>query len=317
MDLIQGREAERKSTSNNHTKIDRIENESISALLSHASLVLVCASIAIILLVNLLERFALRKLWRGVWTELELHGEERRRRSFTYHHVAALVMFLLLCFALYPVYLFLISPESGLSTPIMEHNSKIVTAGDVLLTLSQIYCAYYIFELGFRTQFMSIIGLAHHVGLLLITQTALVISVNMDKDATIEYYMCIMWGTFDLIAEFPIHTCMIYWRVRRNSHRTLMYIAYSCYAWQASLAAAETALTIYLLNASWDRWEVKWQVITPLIFALWISTQIYGATTLLRMGHTERRHCTPIAEERTEEGLPGTITGREPKSEEP
>ncbi|KAJ7756305.1 hypothetical protein B0H16DRAFT_697043 [Mycena metata] len=274
------------------TKIAALEDEPISAFLPYASLIFVCASIGIVCFANILEHFVFPRLYPTTWTYLGAESRERRRRSFTYHHVAAVLMSILLIIGIYPMYLFNIREGSNLSTTAWAGHGVHVTAGDLLLVVAQVYCAYYVFELAFRVKFISAISAAHHIGLLIITQTALVLSVNYAgkySDATIEFYMCIMWGAFDIAAEIPLHTAMVYWRVHRGDRRRLMHLAYGCYLWQASMSAAETVVTIYLLKSSWSRWVLTWRVVTPVVFTLWIATQIYGATLLLKMGNAERR----------------------------
>ncbi|KAJ7756258.1 hypothetical protein B0H16DRAFT_1315200 [Mycena metata] len=274
-------------------KIEFLKDEPISAFLPYASLIFVCASISIVCFANVLEHFVFPWLYPTTWTYLGAESRERRRRSFTYHHVAVFFMSILFVFAIYPMYLFIIGEGSNLATAAWRGRRVHITTGDLLLVVAQVYCAYYVFELAFRVRFISGISAAHHFGLLIITQTALVLSVNFSgrrSDATIEFYMCIVWGAFDVVAEIPLHTAMIYWRVHRSGdRRRLMHIAYSCYLWQVVLSVGETGLTIYLLKVSWARWVLAWRIVTPVVFTLWIATQIYGATLLLKMGNEERR----------------------------
>ncbi|KAJ7732437.1 hypothetical protein B0H16DRAFT_1770302 [Mycena metata] len=272
-------------------KIKNLPNEPISGLLPYSSLIFVCASISIICFANILEHFIFPWLYPATWADLAAGSRERRRRSFTYHHVAVVLMSILFSLGIYPLSLFIaVGESSNLSRVLWSGHHVHVTTGDLLLIIAQVYCAYYVFELAFRVKFISAISAAHHTGLLIITQTALVLSAGRHSDATIEFYMCIVWGCFDLVAEIPLHTAMIYWRVRRSgSRRRLMHIAYSCYLWQMLMSTSETALTIYLLKVSWARWVLAWRVVTPIVFTLWIATQIYGATLLLKMGNEERR----------------------------
>ncbi|KAL0931096.1 uncharacterized protein CTRU02_213831 [Colletotrichum truncatum] len=292
-------------------KIETIQNGPISSLVPFGSLLLVSSVVVVVLIANILERWLLRKVYGEVYITLERPENEKRRRSFTYYHVGAVMMFALLCIGVYPVMRFLVG-NAALSTPLVP--GRRIRIGDVLFTVSQTYSAYYVFELCFRTQFASPLSIAHHIGLLAITQTALSLFGNFAEhpEATIEFYMCMVWGkiylqrrkqntlltvdvtplgAFDVVVELPIYVSMIVWRARRGDHRLLSYMVYGCFGWILLGATLETAITIYLLHRSWDRWGRIWRVITPLIFSLWISTQLYGASRLFLMARSEQRKC--------------------------
>ncbi|KAI8185165.1 hypothetical protein K4K54_000198 [Colletotrichum sp. SAR 10_86] len=192
-------------------KIETIQNGPISGLLSYGSLLLVSSVVVVVLIANILERWLLRMVYGEVYKNLERPENEKRRRSFTYYHVGAIIMFALLCIGIYPVMHFL-TGTAGLGTPVVQgHRLRI---GDMLFTVSQVYSAYYVFELCFRTQFASPLSIAHHIGLLAITQTALSLFGNFVEhpEATIEFYMCMVWGAFDVVVELPIYVSMILWR---------------------------------------------------------------------------------------------------------
>ncbi len=55
--------------------------------------------------------------------------------------------------------------------------------------------AMYIFELFYRTK-ISPVSVGHHIGTIIIGQTAIAISFNLvrEKDATIEFILCLVWG---------------------------------------------------------------------------------------------------------------------------
>ncbi|KAF6845526.1 hypothetical protein CMUS01_00101 [Colletotrichum musicola] len=296
-------------------KIETIENGPISGLLAYGSLLLVSSVIVVVLLANVLERWLLLRVYGDVYAALEKQpGAERRRRSFTYYHVGAIVMMALFVTGVYPVMTFL-AGNAGLATPLVQGHR--LRFGDVLFTLSQAYSAYYVFELCYRTRFASPLSIAHHIGLLAITQTALSLFGNfaLHPEATIEFYMCMVWGSFDVAVELPIYISMIIWRAKRSHHRLLTYMVYGCFCWILLGATLELSITIYLLHRSWDRWGKVWRVVTPLIFSLWISTQLYGASRLFLMARAEQRKWSgkgkqegaaePISE------LPGTDVERD------
>ncbi|KAJ1323294.1 hypothetical protein MN608_11442 [Microdochium nivale] len=274
-------------------KIVQVRNQSISTLLPYGAIILVSMLVGIVLISIALERWVLRLVYRKIYTDLEADkSKDRQRRSFVYHHIALLLMIPIFCVGVYPGSLFLFA-ENNLSDPAfgggrIRHGS----IGDVLFVLFHLYSAYFIFELAFRTRFASAINIAHHLALLLIAQISLVLSINLQRhpEATIEFYMCLVWGAFDIIAEMPMHVIMIIWRVRRHSSpRLLSRLGFGLSIWVVCMACAEIAVTIFLLHNSWDRWSTEWRIATPVIFSMWICAQLHGARIFFSMARSERR----------------------------
>lgn len=174
-------------------KILDLQETTLSQISPRGSLVLCSCIIVIVLLSNLLERWLLESLYQSLWHDLCLGQNERRRRSFTYFHLGITIMLILLVFGAYPVFDFLIG-RAQVSSPLVGN----VTYGDYMFTLSQIYSAYYLFEICFRTKFASAISIAHHIGLLTVIQTALGLFADPGKnpEAILEFYMCMVWGMY-------------------------------------------------------------------------------------------------------------------------
>ncbi|KAJ4012503.1 hypothetical protein NW752_008201 [Fusarium irregulare] len=271
-----------------HPKIQLLENNPLTKLLPYGSLILVCSIIGIVLLANILERWVLPRVHRRVYAELQERKDERRRRSFVYFHVGTFILASLLVSTAYPIFAFL-AGNAHFHTPVSKGGT--VTVGDFLFVAAEVYSAYYLFEMCFRTKFASYISIAHHIGLLVITQTAISLFAEPEKhpEATLEFYMCMVWGAFDVIVELPIFITMIIWRVKRENSALLSKLAFGCCIWAVTAAGVETIVTIYLLNSSWTRWAIEWKIATPTVFALWITTQLYGATRLYAMGRAESR----------------------------
>jgi hypothetical protein len=61
----------------------------------------------------------------------------------------------------------------------------------------------YIFELLFRAK-LSPVAVAHHIGAIVIAQSAVAISLNWqhERDATIEFILCFVWGESGFIIIF-------------------------------------------------------------------------------------------------------------------
>lgn len=183
-------------------KIASIENQRISHLLPYGALILVGAIICIVLTANVLERWLLRRAYGRLYKDLECEKEDRRRRSFVYHHIALGVMVPIFCIGVYPASKFLFGSEelSDFALP----KSRRVTIGDILFMLFHVYSAYYVFEISYRTKLASYITIAHHIGLLVIAQLALGLSGNLEhnREATIEFYMCLVWGNYMKLTIF-------------------------------------------------------------------------------------------------------------------
>ncbi|PLB53984.1 hypothetical protein P170DRAFT_343735 [Aspergillus steynii IBT 23096] len=267
-------------------KIIYLENETLSFLLPRGSLILCSCTLAIVLLSNVLERWLLAKLYQIIWKDLSLGRNERRRRSFTYFHIGVTIMLILVLFGAYPVFDFLVGHARVSST--LHRN---VTYGDYMFVLSHVYSAYYIFEVCFRTRFASAISIAHHIGLLIVIQTTLTLFGDLRKypEAILEFYMCMVWGSFDVVVELPLYTFMIIWRVKANDHHLLSRMAYACCVWVLLGATVETAVTIWLLKSSWHRWGTSCRILLPLVFSLWICTQLYGAFRIFGMAQSKAR----------------------------
>jgi hypothetical protein len=338
--------------------IVHVENEALSSLLPRAALILCSATLAIVLMSNFLERWFLGRLYPAIWGELSLSNNERRRRSFTYFHIGVSIMITLIIFGAYPVFGFLVGRVRVSYILFGE-----TTYGDYMLVLSQIYSAYYLFELCFRTRFASAISIAHHVGLLIVIQTALALFGDLQKhpEAILEFYMCMVWGkcvsvvpctspplssiqqqcilrtaqtwstllpkrrftadsscsvtgAFDVVIELPLYTFMIIWRVKSYDRRLLSRLAYICCVWVILGATTETAITIWLLNCSWSRWSLPFRILLPLVFSLWISTQLYGAFRIYGMARTTARLASLRGEENQDSDNPHAASIEDRKS---
>jgi hypothetical protein len=169
---------------------------------------------------------------------------------------------------------------------------------------------------------------------LIVIQTALALFGDLPNhpEAILEFYMCMVWGKsftvsqgwsttelstdfvpparcFDVVVELPLYSFLILWRVKYNEHRLLSLMAYACCLWVLAGATVEAAVTIWLLNRSWHRWSLSFRVVLPLVFSLWISTQLYGAWRILGMARSKARaagRCQACAEDPTDDGSEST-----------
>ncbi|KJZ71112.1 hypothetical protein HIM_09466 [Hirsutella minnesotensis 3608] len=266
-------------------KIATVANQALSVLLPYGTLIFCSSVLAIILVSDGLERWLLPRLYGKVWAALRHGDKQRRRHALTRHHLFLLVMLPLSLVGAYPTFDFLVTRDD-LSAPLAaghQHRTS-VTIGDSLFTLTHIYTAYYLFELCFYYKFSSAIVIVHHIGLIIVAQVALVLFVDLQAhpEATMEFYMCLIWGLLDITVKVPQFSAMIVRQVK-DSDRTSARIAYACCAWVLLGAMVQVAVTAYLLNRSWSRWRLTWRIVVPIILSLWISTQLEVAFKLARM----------------------------------
>jgi hypothetical protein len=194
------------STDSRHegTKISWVKHQPLTQLLPYGSIIITCSIIFVVIISNILERYLLRKVYGQIWKELDQPGNERRRRSFTYYHVGTVMLSILFATGAYPVLSFLVGPADFNS--IIGRKWPGITCGDMMFMFAEVYSAYYLYELAFRTRFASPLTIAHHTGLLLITQTAIALFAKPHdgKIATVEFFMCMVWGKQDNVSTLSI-----------------------------------------------------------------------------------------------------------------
>lgn len=169
--------------------ITRVPLESISELAPFSALILSIIFVFYFAIrFYILEGFLLKRLYGKTYTSMD----EVTRRGFVNHHIAGGTKILILIVAAYPF----IDCAFGNSTFHSSFaGSKHVTQGDVLLVVSQMLMAMYVFELFYRPK-ISPVSVGHHIGTIMIGQSAIAISLDLihEKDATIEYTICLVWG---------------------------------------------------------------------------------------------------------------------------
>ena len=134
------------------------------------------------------EAFLMRRAYGPFYTSLN----EVSRRGFINHHIAGGTKLLILVVAVYP-FIDVAFQTATLHTPFVEGSQ--VTMGDILVVCAQILVGMYIFELIYRVK-ISPISTMHHIGAILVTQSAIAISLDLarEPDATVEFILCTVWG---------------------------------------------------------------------------------------------------------------------------
>jgi hypothetical protein len=170
--------------------LDQLVNEAISSLAPFSGLILTIILVVLFLIkLYIIEKWFMRtRLYRCHFDRLD----SVQQCTFVNHHVAAGCKFVLLFSAAYPFFAVAFG-QSTLQSPMIPHHRP--TNGDVMVVCSQLFTAMYIFELFFRRT-ISMISAAHHIGAVIITQSAVAISLNWDheRDATYEFVLCFVWG---------------------------------------------------------------------------------------------------------------------------
>lgn len=174
----------------------------------------------------------------------------------------------------------------------------------VLIVLDQIFIAMYIFELFYRAK-LSPVAVAHHIGAVVIAQSAVAISLNWqhEQDATIEFILCFVWGTailshfhelpvlmyvpsagaFDIVAEFWPHVAIILYRIYPDDHSFLRKVfRFACIS-TLSGTIIETVTVMWLFGSLWFRWTLPFKVVTPFLHLIFTAAQLWGAKNFRSM----------------------------------
>jgi hypothetical protein len=134
-----------------------------------------------------LQLFLLRRLYGAKYTSLD----DTARRGFLNHHIAGIIKILILIVGVYP-FMSVAFGKATFHTPFVR--GSVVTLGDILLVCAQMLTGMFIFELIYRVK-ISPVSVAHHMGSILVAQAAIAISINGDRDSSIEFVLCTVWGT--------------------------------------------------------------------------------------------------------------------------
>ncbi|KAJ5644030.1 uncharacterized protein N7484_006537 [Penicillium longicatenatum] len=258
--------------------------EPISILAPFSALILSITLIVVFVVrFYILEGFLIKWYYGDVYTDLS----EVNRRGFINHHISAATKIVILVLAAYP-FVCVTFGTSTFHTP-FAHGS-IVTLGDVLIVAAQMLIGMYIFELIYRSK-LSPVAVAHHTGTILIGQSAIAISLKLlrEPDADIEFILCTVWGAFDMIAEFFPHVAIILYRVYPDRHHFLSRVFLVSCIITAIGTTGETIVTMWLFGSLWERWQIAFKVVTPLLHVAFSIAQIHGSLVFWRMYKRQQR----------------------------
>ncbi|KAJ6625976.1 hypothetical protein B0H10DRAFT_567890 [Mycena sp. CBHHK59/15] len=253
----------------------------ISKLSPYCGLIL-CIVLIVFFLIKfyVLELFLLRRLYGSKYTNLD----EINRRGFVNHHIAGGTKIVILFIAVYP-FISVAFLTAGFHTP-LAHST--VTMGDILVVSAQMLLGMFIFELIYRSK-MSPISVFHHIASILVGQAAITISITMQRDSSIEFLLCTVWGAFDIISEFLPHLTIILYRVYPTSHRFLASLFQAACFTTLLGTTAETIVVMYLFGQLWERWDLSFKVITPILHIAFSCAQLHGTRIFYKMWKKQQR----------------------------
>ncbi|KDQ08022.1 hypothetical protein BOTBODRAFT_59576 [Botryobasidium botryosum FD-172 SS1] len=267
---------------NQHIK--HFPNQHISKLAPFSGLILSIVLVVLFLVrYYVLETFLLKLCYGKKYTALD----DKERRGFLNHHIAGATKFIVLVLSIYP-FISVCFRHADFLTPVSE--TSIVTMGDLLVVAAHMVVGMYIFELIYRNN-VSPIGVLHHAGTILIGQTAIVLSLHIEheRDATIEFLLCIVWGAFDIIAEFLPHISIILYRLYPDSHSFLSRVFLISAITTFCGTIAETVVIFWFFGSLWERWDLPFKITTPMLHCAFSACQLHGSRVFWRMYQKQMR----------------------------
>ncbi|KAG8167086.1 hypothetical protein KVR01_002775 [Diaporthe batatas] len=252
--------------------LERLPLTTISILAPFSALIMsIIFVIYFIIRFYLLEGYLLKRIYGATYTIMD----ETTRRGFVNHHIAGGTKILILIAAIYP-FISVVFGTSDFHTRFSK--SSPVTMGDILVVVSQMLMAMYIFELFYRPK-ISPVSVGHHVGTIMIGQSAIAISLEIisEPDADIEFSLCLVWGAFDIISEFLPHVTIILYRVYPQSHAFLRKLFLAAMATTLTGTITETILTMYMFGSLWNKWTLAFKITTPMLHVLFAAAQLWGS----------------------------------------
>lgn len=264
--------------------IKKVKNIPISKLAPFSGLIMtVCLVIFFILKQYVLEKFLLRRIYKDKWTNLN----PTDARSFLNNHIAGATKALILLVAAYP-FINVAFRYANFNTPYAPHST--VTLGDILVVCTQMLLSMYVFELFYRIS-VSPISSVHHIGTIIIGQSAIAISLQLDRepDAAIEFILCTVWGAFDIVCELLPHISIILYRVYPDSHKFLSRVFFIAMITTFGGTLFETAVVMYLFGSLWTKWTIAFKIVTPLLHLAFAATQFHGTRVFRQLWKKQER----------------------------
>ena len=170
----------------------------------------------------------------------------------------------------------------------------------------------YIFELIYRVK-VSHISSMHHLGTILVAESTVAISLDLTRepDASIEFILITVWGksllpeddshyvntdlvirdtgAFDIVSELLPHIAIILYRLHPTRHKYLqrLFLFASCSTFIGTVC--ETVVIFYFFGSVWQRWQLAFKIVTPILHCAFSATQLHGSRIFYRMWRRQRR----------------------------
>ncbi|BAE54582.1 unnamed protein product [Aspergillus oryzae RIB40] len=90
-------------------------------------------------------------------------------------------------------------------------------------------------------------------------------------------------GAFDIISEFFPHLAIILYRIFPNRHRFLKRLFLLSCITTALGTTCETIVIFFLFGSLWDRWQIAFKVVTPLLHIAFSAAQVHGSVVFWKM----------------------------------
>jgi hypothetical protein len=262
-----------------------IPNEAISILTPYSGLLMTIWLVILFFIKNwILEPFIFPRYYRQTLSKLS----DGDKRGFLVHHISCGVKILLLIVGAKP-FCDVVFGKSTLHDPFSRHHPR-PTMGDILLVLTQLFVALYVFEL-FTRKKVSPIASFHHVGAILIAQSAVVLSLDLTRqlNASMEYVLCLVWAAFDVLSETWLNIAMIIYRLYPENHSLLAYVFGSLTIINICGTFAETVMVMTLFGQSWAEWELDFKIVTPILHCLFTVAQLHTSRIIYILWEKEKK----------------------------
>ena len=107
---------------------------------------------------------------------------------------------------------------------------------------------------------------------------------------------------------------MILYRIFPHRHRCLARVFLVSCLTTAIGTTCETIVTMFLFGSLWDRWQIAFKVVTPLLHVAFSAAQIHGSVVFWRMYQRQQRFMEEGLLEDTELGKISQTANKPPVS---
>lgn len=172
------------------SKIEVLKNIPLSDVIGYSGLFLTTFCCLLWLLSRCLHSVILPKIHNN-YTILQ---PPRDRIAVNFHYLAFTIKFVVFICIIYPFTQVVFAGANFDDSVVPGGN---VSHGDILLVVGNLFCSLFIFELFYRSEFITWMSAAHHIGTVIVGQLGIALSAypTRHKESSIELYMCTVWGT--------------------------------------------------------------------------------------------------------------------------